>query len=289
MDVRIGKSKDFKELSIFLSKINSKKQSHIGFCGEKSEEIHRTLGEDFIVDGEVTFFEARNDDGEIVAAFGLDIDETSAEVWGPFNQTESFKVQKELWKELLNANPAVQTFEFLINKENTRQQAFMNEIKSKNMGEHLDLEVKEKDFDMVNEIKSVSFKLNDFQEFEKLHDTVFPNTYYDAKTIRERLNDGENVLKLLKTDSNEIQGYAYYEADTEMEEAYLEYIGISDKFRNQGLGTMLLKEVLSEMFSYPQINEITLTVDSTSNEANHVYKKVGFKPKNVLISYLLEL
>lgn len=289
MDVRIEKSKDFKELSIFLSKINSKKQSHIGFCGEKSEEIHRTLGEDFIGDGEVTFFEARNDDGEIVAAFGLDIDETSAEVWGPFNQTESFKVQKELWKELLNANPAVQTFEFLINKENTRQQAFMNEIKSKNMGEHLDLEVKEKDFDIVNEIKSVSFKPNDFQEFEKLHDTIFPNTYYDAKTIRERLNDGGNVLKLLKTDSNEIQGYAYYEADTEMEEAYLEYIGISDKFRNQGLGTMLLKEVLSEMFSYPQINEITLTVDSTSNKANHVYKKVGFKPKNVLISYLLEL
>lgn len=289
MDVRIEKSKDFKELSIFLSKINSKKQSHIGFCGEKSEEIHRTLGEDFIVDGEVTFFEARNDDGEIVAAFGLDIDEKSAEVWGPFNQTKSFKVQKELWKELLNANPAVQTFEFLINKENTRQQAFMNEIKSKNTGEHFDLEVKEKDFDIVNEIKSVSLKPNDFQEFEKLHDTVFPNTYYDAKTIQERLSDGENVLKLLKTDSNEIQGYAYYEADTEMEEAYLEYIGISDKFRNQGLGTMLLKEVLSEMFSYPQTNEITLTVDSTSNEANHVYKKVGFKPKNVLISYLFEL
>lgn len=94
---------------------------------------------------------------------------------------------------------------------------------------------------------------------------------------------------MLKTDSNDMQGYAYYEVDPEMEEAYLHYMGISEKFRNQGLGTMLLKEVLSEMFSYPQINKITLTVDNTNDEANHVYRKTGFKTKNVLIGYLLEL
>ncbi|WP_309228352.1 GNAT family N-acetyltransferase [Virgibacillus saliphilus] len=284
----IEKVVDFQELSLFLSDINKHKNSHIGFCGEKPAEIHQTLKEDFIGDdGDVTFFIARNNSGEIVAAIGLDIDETTAEVWGPFNQTPSVNLQHELWKNILNANPTVQTFEFFINKENTQQNMFMEEIKAEKTGEHLNLEMKEQDIDGVREIKSTPFVQSDFQAFEELHNKTFPNTYYDAKTIKERLNN-ENVLRVLKTKSNELQGYAYFEIDTEMEEASLEYIGISDEFQNKGLGTMMLKEALSEIFSYPQINEITLTVDNTNSQANHIYMKAGFKPKDVLISYRVD-
>lgn len=285
----IGKSQNFRELASFLAEINNQKHSHIGYCGKEIEEIHKTLNDDFIVNGEATFFEAKNDDGEIVAAMGLDIDEPFAEVWGPFNQTESIKVQNDLWSELLNAYPAIQTFQFLINQENTRQQKFMDEIRAENTGKNFDLKIKETDFVKVNEIRSVLFEPSDFQAFETVHNAIFPNTYYDAKTIQEEISNEGNVLRLLKTNSNEIQGYAYYELDLEMEDAYLDYIGISEKFRKQGLGTMLLKEVLSEMFSYPQINEITLTVGETDNEALRIYIKAGFKTKNVLISYRLKL
>lgn len=65
-DVRKERSTDYKELATFLSDINNQKQSHIGFCGEEQGEIHKTLKEDFIIDNEVTFFEARNKDDEIV-------------------------------------------------------------------------------------------------------------------------------------------------------------------------------------------------------------------------------
>jgi len=289
MNVRIEKSKDLKELAYFLSKMNGQKKSHIGFCGEKPEDIQKSLEEDFTSDDDVTFYEARNSDGKIVAAMGLDIEDVSAEVWGPFNQTKNFDVQYKLWGKLLNTYSTVKNFTFFINKENKRQQTFMSDIGAKNTGEHLDLTIKKKDFDMVGEIKSVPFTSNDFQEFEKLHDTIFPNTYYNAEIIRERLNEEGNVLKLLKNVSTEIQGYAYYEVDLEMKEASLEYIGIPNTFQNKGFGTMLLKEVLTEMFSYSQINEIALNVDNTNKQANHVYLKAGFKPTDVLISYLFEL
>jgi len=289
MQVTLEKAEDLKELSLFLSKINKHKKSHIGFCGEKPEEIFQTLKEDSIDDdGDANFFIARNNMREIVAAIGLDIDEATAEVWGPFNQTSSAKLQFELWKQLLNANPTVQTCDFFINQENTQQQMFMNEIKAEKKGEHLNLEIKDRDFDRVREIKSTPFVQSDFQAFKKLHNTTFPGTYYDAKTIKDRLNS-DNVLRVLKTESNELQGYAYFEIDIEMEEASLEYIGISNQFQNKGLGTMMLKEALSEMFSYPQINEITLTVDNTNTQANHIYIKVGFKPKDILISYVTKL
>lgn len=100
----------------------------------------------------------------------------------------------------------------------------------------------------------------------------------------ERLSD-HRVLKILKNDINEVQGYAYYEVDPEMGEASLEYIGISQNAQNKGFGTLLLREVLTEIFSYPQINEIQLSVDNTNAQANHVYYKVGFKPKYILNSY----
>lgn len=289
MNETIAKVKDLEELSRFLSKMNKQKKSSIGYCGEKVEEIYKTLKEDFVSDdGDIKFFVARNNTGEIIAAIGLDIDESSAEVWGPFNQNSSVELQRELWEQLVNKSPTVQIYYFFINKENLEQQVFMNELRAKKTGEHLILEMKEQNLTRVSEMNSTAFTQSDLQAFEKLHNDTFPNTYYDAKTITERLSD-EKMLKVLKTESNELQGYAYFEVDTEMAEASLEYIAISKKAQNQGLGTILLKEVLTEMFSHPQINEIKLCVDNSNSQANHVYIKAGFKPKDVLISYVLKL
>jgi len=287
MNEKIEKVKDLEELSRFLSELNKQKKSHIGYCGENVEEIYQTLKEDFVSDdGDISFLIARSSIGKIVAAIGFDIDETSAEVWGPFNQTSSVKLPHQLWDQLVNENPTVQAFYFFINKENTRQQPFMNELKTKKTGEHLILEIKEQNFDRVKKKKSTSFKQSDFQAFEELHNQAFPHTYYDAKTITERLSN-ECILKVIITEANNLQGYAYFEIDNEMAEASLEYIAISPKAQNQGLGTMLLKEILTEMFSYSQIKEIKLCVDNTNSKANHVYMKAGFEPKDILISYHL--
>ncbi|MDU9690773.1 GNAT family N-acetyltransferase [Priestia aryabhattai] len=289
MDAIIEKANNLGELSRFLSETNSQKTSHVGYCGEKEEEIYQTLKEDFISDeGDIKFLIARNRTGEILAAIGFDIEETVVEVWGPFNKTSSIELQSQLWKQLVNENPLIQEFHFFINNENIQQQVFMNDIKAKKTGEHSILEIKEQNFDKVTEMRSESFKHSDSQAFEMLHNAMFQNTYYNGKTIIERLND-RNMLKVLKNISNELQGYAYFEVDTEMGEASLEYICISKNAQSQGLGTMLLKEVLTEMFLFPQIDEIKLTVDKANSQASRVYMKVGFEPKDILISYRLKL
>ncbi|GGH77413.1 ribosomal protein S18 acetylase RimI-like enzyme [Pullulanibacillus pueri] len=289
MNATIEKVDDIEELSQFLSKINKQRYRHIGYCGVKEEEICQTLKEDFISDnGDIKFLIARSSTGQILAAIGLDIEETSAEVWGPFNITPSDCLQFQLWKQLLKEISSVQEFYFFINNENKQQQAFMNKIEAKKTGEHLILEIKEQNFQKVIQMNSESFKQDDLQAFEKLHNSTFPNTYYDARTIIKRLNNS-NMLKVIKTKANELQGYAYFEIDTDMAEASLEYVAISKKAQNQGLGTMLLNEVLTEIFSYPQIDQIKLTVDKTNSKANRVYMKVGFEPKDTLISYFLKL
>lgn len=74
---------DFNELARFLAELNSQKTCHIGYCGEKVEEIHEILKEDFVcADGQSTFKIARRGNGKIVVAIGLDIDGQSARSMG---------------------------------------------------------------------------------------------------------------------------------------------------------------------------------------------------------------
>lgn len=285
----IEKAKDLGELALFLSEMNKRKESHIGFCGEESHEILNTLKEDFISeDGDINFLIARNHFGKIMAAIGLDIDETTAEVWGPFNQCQSNGLQFQIWKRLLNEHPNVMDFRFFINQKNTQQQQFMDEIKADKTGKHLIIVVKEQDFHKVSKLKSANFVSSDFQDFEKLHNESFPDTYYDAETIVERLGNG-NKLKIMKGEANKLLGYAYYEVDAEFEDASLEYLGVLKSAQNKGFGTTLLKEVLTDMFLTPQITEIRLTVKDTNSHANHIYKKAGFKLQDSLISYQIKL
>jgi ribosomal protein S18 acetylase RimI-like enzyme len=70
--------------------------------------------------------------------------------------------------------------------------------------------------------------------------------------------------------------------------AHLEYIAIAPEFRGLGLGTALLKEVLTDIFSYDEVQQITLTVNNTNDQANYVYFKAGFQKKDLLWSFILK-
>ncbi|MFJ7667476.1 GNAT family N-acetyltransferase [Lysinibacillus sp. NPDC097195] len=289
MFATIEKALDIEELAQFLAEMNKQKTSHIGYCGDEAEEILQTLQADFIAkDGTINFIIARNHEGAIIAAIGIDMDDASAEVWGPFNQTGSSDLQQRLWQQLVSVYPTVQSYYFFINHQNLQQQAFMDALNAQKSGEHFVLEIKENAFNKVSEIKSEPFKQSDFSQFETLHAETFPGTYYDAATIIERLS-ANRILKVLKNESDDLQGYAYFEVNSEMAEASLEYLAIAQNAQNQGLGTMLLQEVLTEMFAYVHIHHITLCVDNTNSQANHLYFKAGFTAQDILVSYALRI
>ncbi|PYF08284.1 GNAT family N-acetyltransferase [Ureibacillus chungkukjangi] len=281
----IGISQDFKELAHFLAELNNQKAFHIGYCGLQADEIYETLQEDFVGDdGKISFLVARNSYGEIEAAIGLDIDEDTAEVWGPFNINAALTAQNQLWERLMQEYPKVRIFYFFLNKENIKQQDFMNMIQATKTGEHLILELERDNFVTLQNRKSTDFIQNDFQAFEALQSAAFPNTYYSAQTIASRLNE-EHILKILKSEAGEMLGYAYYEVDLDMNEADLHYFAIAPAAQNQGYGTLLLKEVVTEIFNFSEINEMKLCVEAKNDKANHVYFKAGFVERDLLYSY----
>lgn len=288
MNIIIEKARDIHALALFITEMNNEKHSHIGFCGREYEWNLKALQEDFLGgDGSLHFYIAKNNSEKIVAALGADLDETTAEVWGPFNQTDSLGIQEQLWERFVKEYPIVQSFYFFINQENVMQKNFMEKLHAKERGKHLHLEIKRQNFTQVQKLKSVSFDVKDEASFTTLHTEAFPNTYYDAKTIINRIDNG-NVLKVLKDENDILQGYAYFELDKDLHEASLEYISISSHYRGQGLGSLLLREVLTEVFSYHGFSEIQLTVEDTNTTANNLYFKTGFEKNDTLISYLFE-
>lgn len=288
MKKTIERALAFQELAYFLAEMNQHKRTHIGFCGENPLEIEQTLMEDFIDEKEnAAFFIVRDEKDRIAAAIGLDLDEESAEVWGPFNHSVTKEEQMRLWEACMQAYPEINKFFFFINEENLEQQRFMEQLGAQKTGEHLILLMSKDRLQPVGERVSKRFVAEDGHAFRELHDEEFPHTYSDALEIISRLND-ERILRVVKTEEDGLIGYAYFEVDQEMQEASLEYIAISPAARNRGLGTILLREVLDEMFSFPGIENIQLCVEHRNNQANHVYEKAGFEQKDFLYSYTLD-
>ncbi|MEG0472811.1 MAG: N-acetyltransferase [Solibacillus sp.] len=287
MNISLATVIEITEISKFIAKLNQQKTNHIGYAGTEFEEILATLEEDFILEnGQLSFGILKNEDDDIIAAIGLDIDENLAEVWGPFGEVVTKEALTTLWQFMLDQFPYVKTAHFFVNLENKTQQKFIEHLHAKKTGEHATLIVSKVDFVPLNRQQLVPFQVGDEKDFESLHNEQFPNTYYDAKTIITRLND-DNKLLILKNEQQEMQGYAYFEVAPVFGDASLEYIAVSPKHQNQGLGTLLLKEVLQEIFKYNTITDIKLCVNNDNDQANYVYMKAGFKKENIHFSYML--
>ena len=248
-----------------------------------------TLKEDFVEDDDSTTIVAAFANGQIQALIGLDIDEDSAEVWGPFSLNENTVLQKEMLLTLQQHYPGITTYYFFINEMNTRQLAFMQKMNITKSGEHLLLKVSKDEFEPVQTRLSRSYEITDYQQFKQLHSTAFPKTYYDADTILKRVQHSTENRLIILEQMDTVQGYAYFEVDLIAAEAHLEYIAIHPDFRGKGIGTLLLKEVLTEMFSFDRISEITLTVNNKNDRANYVYFKAGFVKKACLWSFNLNV
>ncbi|MGG0658586.1 GNAT family N-acetyltransferase [Rummeliibacillus pycnus] len=288
MEISISRATDFSILAQFLCGININENQHIGYCGEKNEEILQSLEEDFIDQhGKKTFLIVEDLDG-VKAAIGFDIDEesASAEVWGPFVKSDlnSQQISMELWHEIKKIYPSIHTFNFFINEQNKGVLSFMKEINATQTGKHLVLQIEREKFIPLKKFKSNLFQISDFESFANIHNKAFPNAYYGANTILNRINE-QQELRILKDDKGNVQGYAYFEVTPGYGEASIEFIAVSSRFQNQGLGTILLKEVLTRIFMYESIDKIQLCVAITNDQANHVYHKAGFYTKHQLLSY----
>ena len=275
------------QATAFIAELNNRKTSHIGYCGTSYNDILHTLQEDF-VDQSTTSIYAQLINDEIVSLIALDIDDDTAEVWGPFTKLQNENDLFALWEYTTDHHPTITHYQFFINELNTQQIKFMDVLGAKKSGEHCYLKVTKDTFKSVSIQLSTQYADIYALPFSNIHDEAFPKTYYNAETILRKIKENEaNCLKLVIREG-EVLGYAFYQLDIEEQTAHIEYIAIKPSEKGKGLGTILLKEVCTHIFSYPEVQDISLTVDNTNKSAIHIYLKAGFEQVNVLWAYNLK-
>ncbi|QFF99046.1 N-acetyltransferase [Psychrobacillus glaciei] len=283
---------DTEKLAHFLAEMNSEPKHHIGYCGSEEKEILHTLLHEFSdLDLSESFAVAYAND-EIVGALGFDIDKESksAEVWGPFiRDCPNFSMfANDLWEKLHELVPMeIKTYSFFVNKQNSNVWNFAVEKNAIEKGSHLILEALRHSFHNPKHKDIVKYKSSYKNTFFELHELAFPNTYYNAKEIVNRL-DEDNLLLIMQDVDEKIKGYVYVEADPVHREGTIEYIAVSPSYRKQGIGKTLIRAALSHLFSYEEIKEVSLCVGSHNEKAIHLYQAAGFHKKHGLISFVTE-
>src|SRR5699024_3616500 len=104
-----------------------------------------------------------------------------------------------------------------------------------------------------------------YLEMKQLHHNAFPGAYYSGHQIIQRINDHRKVFVI--TQKNIVVGYIYVEAAPDFGEASIEFFAVESSERGKGTGRQLLMGALKWIFSFENIDSITLCVNSINHSA----------------------
>lgn len=277
-------------LAEFIARLNNIDEHHVGYCGEKQEEILDSLTNDF---SDISIEESLSviyKDEKIIAALGADvsIEDKTAELWGPFiNDEDPKELSLAMWEDLLTKlSDKVHTFNGFYNSKNIHADKFMKMLGGVKKDSHLILKVENKDLihEVDLEIKELSKERYD--NFIKLHEDAFPETYYSGQEIIDKIDNHNKVFVI--ENGNILSGYVYVEGKPKFNEGNIEFIAVSPTDRKKGIGTRLIKRSLAFLFNSLKIEEITICVDFGNSKAINLYKSAGFKEIHFLNHYILQ-
>ena len=278
--IALMKQNELETVSKFISKLNNNEESHIGFCGKDSEEIAEYIKEEIPY---TECFVVAYDVEKLVGVIGYDpdCDSSVAEIWGPYLLEEHWKTVNLMWERLMDTLPKkINAVHMFPNKENKKACELATNNNFTKLSDQAILVFNRNDSQLLPDVHMKELTPDYYSDMEKLHDETFPGTYYNGKQIIERLNENNKVF--IVTENEELCGYIYVEADLEYGESSIEFFGVEKSKRGKGIGGQLLTGALKWLFSFDVTESIILVVDSESENAINLYKKVGFQLRHDL-------
>lgn len=268
----------------FISHLNRNEASHIGYCGEDSQEIAHSIRNDITDIHYTESFLVAYDQEELVGVLGFDadIENNSAEIWGPFIKEPQIEIMYNMWNQVIESIPEhVHSISMFPNKENVKVIAMAEGLGFVHQSVQSILSFDRKDVKKVigEPIQEITSEY--YSAMKELHDQTFPGSYYNGSQMIERMNDSNKVL--ITSKDGLLTGYIYAEAEPEFGEASIEFFAVNESARGKGIGARLVSQALNWLFSFNSIHSVTLCVDSTNEKAVRLYTKVGFKKDYELV------
>jgi ribosomal protein S18 acetylase RimI-like enzyme len=278
IEVREAAREHFPGIARLIAAQNEAPESQCIHSGEGYDGILKTMRKWDDV-AEIAFAIAIRD-GRLVGVLGSEFDQDLGRgwLWGPFALTQNWEeLAAALLEKLLTILPsAVRRLDCFLNIANQRAYRF-----------YLDHGFRESKRSHVYVAPrpaaplALSVPCNPLQpeqagSFCTLHDTIFPQTYYTGQDILDQLDDDHQVF--VCSDGADVLGYVYAILD-ESAEGYVEFVGVREDRRGQGLGNRLLLSALNWLFEVKHVPAVGLTVSDDQTNARSLYEKVGFHVK----------
>ncbi|MBM7579272.1 GNAT family N-acetyltransferase [Jeotgalibacillus terrae] len=265
--------KTIEDAAALIARANQDAAQYVGYCGTDQDEIANTIREESMDDHMYWI----GDD-----LLMLDYEEGSAEMWGPFVQSDTDWSERA--NELLKKVPENTVLYGFYGSKNRRAIAWMESLGADKKGEETILKA---DRFLTEEsalhIDVQPFKAHQYDAFKKLHNNSFPDTYYNAETVIARSNEDRPVL--VASIGNELIGYIYAESDPVFKEASVEYLAVDEEARGKGTGYALLREVMKKLFTEGQTETLTLCVSKSNQTAIRLYQRAGFQIDKELVYF----
>ena len=278
IEIREAQREHFPGIARLIAAQNATPESQCIHSGEGYEGILKTI-QKWDDAAEIAFAIAIQD-GQLVGLLGSEFDQDLGRgwLWGPFALTQNWEELAAALLEKLLAilPPSIRRLDFFVNIANQRSYRF-----------YLDHGFQEPESSHVYVAPRpaaplvVSAPCSPLQpeqagSFRVLHDTIFPQTYYTGQDILDQLDDDHQVF--VCSDGPDVLGYVYAILD-ESAEGYVEFVGVREDRRRQGLGERLLLTALNWLFDVKQVPAVGLTVSDKQTNARSLYEKVGFSAK----------
>ena len=277
----------FEELVQFVARLNSDAAHHIGFFGEGEADVRASLAECLIppVDGFLLAYE----DDRLVGVFGVDADPEVDRAWlyGPLvDHADWHTLADKLYAEVLTRIPAgIHDRDLFCDEKNIHLQDFASRYGFALRSENAVLTLMRENYTPTarNESRIIPFEEKFIGQFESLHKTLFPNAYFTARQMVEKINETHRLF--LAVENGIALGYHFCKIDPSAESGYVDFIGTDESVRGHGVGADLLAAGMDWMLSSSTTKRVSLTVNADNVAAIKLYEKFGFVAERVMRGY----
>jgi ribosomal protein S18 acetylase RimI-like enzyme len=274
----------FETMLAYLVRYNLAAEQHVGFFGDDETEIREALAE--IAPPLTESFWLAWEQDKLAGVFGVDYDPEIGRAWlyGPLVTAADWHfVADALFTEVQKCIPPnIHEQDLFFEARNLNGQAFAARHEFSLRSNNAILSLQRTDWKPATVTVPVcAYQAAFFEQFEHLHQTLFPTTYYTARQIVEKQDEKHRLF--LSVENERVLGYHFCKVETNS--GYIDFIGVDAAARGKGFGADLLNAGISWMFSHPQIDEICLTVNAENANAIRLYEKFGFVSGRILQGY----
>ncbi|WP_418315662.1 GNAT family N-acetyltransferase [Piscinibacter sakaiensis] len=112
-------------------------------------------------------------------------------------------------------------------------------------------------------------------ELPELHDRLFPQTYLPGAALAASVDDAHRLLVAIA--GGRLAGYVYVQHQQVEGEGYVDYLGVAESARGQGLGGALLTAAARWALIERALPRLHLTVRQDKPVALRLYEGAGFR------------